>query len=197
MHLLMCERFCAADAGDYSGCYALYLSAADDIAQHSSDEDIRGILDKAKADVLQLSNPTEQAWGLRVAFDQIKDLRREAVRTPIAAEGRSTSAEAAAPAAASDAAAANAGLSMNDEERERAEKAARKVMHVCREVHETEAAYVADLQTIIHIFMHPARPHVRNSGQPLLRGWRRVGSRPHDLTTWPPGRPARPVHSHR
>ena len=65
-----------ADAGDYSGCYETYLAAANEIVQHSNDEDIRGILDKAKADVLQLSNPTEQAWVLRVAFDQIKDRGR-------------------------------------------------------------------------------------------------------------------------
>ena len=66
----------AADAGDYSGCYETYLAAANEIVQHSNDEDIRGILNKAMADVLQLSNPTEQAWGLRVAFDQIKDRGR-------------------------------------------------------------------------------------------------------------------------
>jgi hypothetical protein len=61
-HLLMCVAR-AADSGDYSGCYETYLAAANEVAQHSNDEDIRGILDKAKADVLQLSNPTEQAWA--------------------------------------------------------------------------------------------------------------------------------------
>ena len=57
----------AADAGDYSGCYETYLAAANEIVQHSNDEDIRGILNKAMADVLQLSNPTEQAEGSEAA----------------------------------------------------------------------------------------------------------------------------------
>ena len=60
--------------------------------------------------------------------------------------------------------AAAAGLS-SAEDKEKVAKSAKKVMHVCREVHETEAAYVADLQTIIHIFMHPANPRVNKSAQ--------------------------------
>ena len=159
--------FCAADAGDYSGCYETYLAAADEITQHSSDEDIRGILDKAKADVLQLSNPTEQAWGLRVAFDQIKDRGRHG-------EVAGAAAPVAVPAASMDLVAASAGPSMSAEDKEKAVKAATKVMFVCREVHETEAAYVADLQTIIHIFMHPASPRVRTPGRPF---WRRCSVR--------------------
>ena len=156
-----------ADAGDYSGCYETYLAAANEIVQHSNDEDIRGILDKAKADVLQLSNPTEQAWGLRVAFDQIKDRGR-------LGEGGSAAAPVTVPAAAMDLAVASAGPSMSA-----------KVMFVCREVHETEAAYVEDLKTIIHIFMNPASPRVRIPGRPLLRPrpMRLAGSAPSALAT--------------
>ena len=161
-----------ADAGDYSGCYEMYLAAANEIVQHSNDEDIRGILDKAKADVLQLSNPTEQAWGLRVAFDQIKDRGRRG-------EGGGAAAPVAVPAAAMDLAVASAGPSMSA-----------KVMFVCREVYETEAAYVEDLKTIIHIFMNPARPRVRIPGRPLLRRrpMRLAGSAPSALATPTPGR---------
>jgi hypothetical protein len=160
-HLLMCVAR-AADSGDYSGCYETYLAAANEVAQHSNDEDIRGILDKAKADVLQLSNPTEQAWGLRVAFDQIKDRGRHG-------EGGGAAAPVTVPAAAMDLAVASAGPSMSAEDKEKAAKAATKVMFVCREVYETEESYVADLQTIIHIFMQPASPRVRTPGRPLLR----------------------------
>ena len=167
-----------ADAGDYSGCYETYLAAANEIVQHSNDEDIRGILDKAKADVLQLSNPTEQAWGLRVAFDQIKDRGR-------LGEGGSAAAPVTVPAAAMDLAVASAGPSMSAEDKEKAVKAATKVMFVCREVHETEAAYVEDLKTIIHIFMNPASPRVRIPGRPLLRRrpMRLAGSAPSALAT--------------
>jgi hypothetical protein len=58
---------------------------------------------------------------------------------------------------------------MSAEDKEKAAKAATKVMFVCREVYETEESYVADLQTIIHIFMQPASPRVRTPGRPLLR----------------------------
>ena len=40
-----------------------------------------------------------------------------------------------------------------------------KVLFVCREVYETEAAYVKDLQTIITIFKHPVSPRVRTPGR--------------------------------
>ena len=145
----------AADAGDYSGCYETYLAAANEIIQHSNDEDIRGILNKAMADVLQLSNPTGQAWGLRVAFDQIKDRGRHGM-------GSHATVPAAAASPAKSAAVASAGPSTSGEE----EKAvSTKVLFVCREVYETEAAYVKDLQTMIRIFKQPVSPRVRTPGR--------------------------------
>ena len=115
----------AADAGDYSGCYETYLAAANEIVQHSNDEDIRGILNKAMADVLQLSNPTEQAWGLRVAFDQIKDRGRHGM-------GSHATAPAAAASPAKSAAVASAGPSTSAEEKEKADKKRRQTSHAQR-----------------------------------------------------------------
>ena len=168
----------AADAGDYSGCYETYLAAASEIIQHSNDEDIRGILNKAMADVLQLSNPTEQAWGLRVAFDQIKDRGRHGM-------GSHATVPAAAASPAKSATVASAGPSTSGEEKEKA--VSTKVLFVCREVYETEAAYVKDLQTIITIFKHPVSPRVRPPGRPPCHCTRSYRGQPRGARSlaWP------------
>ena len=67
--------------------------------------------------------------------------------------GSHATAPAAAASPAKNAAVATAGPSTSAEDKEKAVNT--KVLFVCREVYETEAAYVKDLQTIIHIFMHP------------------------------------------
>ena len=176
----------AADAGDYSGCYETYLAAASEIIQHSNDEDIRGILNKAMADVLQLSNPTEQAWGLRVAFDQIKDRGRHGM-------GSHATAPAAAASPAKSAAVASAGPSTSAEEKEKA--VSTKVLFVCREVYETEAAYVKDLQTIITIFKHPVSPRVKPRAGTPATAPAPTGASHAALGAWPGHTLTGPAHS--
>ena len=76
--------------GDHAGCYKEYLSAAQMICERCVDDEIRKILEKAIKEAEEVGNSTEQAWGLRVAFDLIKDRGRVTL----------TAAPAAAPAAA-------------------------------------------------------------------------------------------------
>ena len=114
-----------------------------------------------------------QAWGLRVAFDLIKDRGR------VGPNGGSGTPRKGSSSGEDGASASGAGGPLDDKEREKKEKAAKQVVHVCTEIHQTEGGYVKDLQTIIKIFMQPAReqgvlgekdsPHIFSNVEDLLR----------------------------
>ena len=156
------------------------MAAAIEIAERTPDESIKSILVKVIDDTDQQTSPTDQAWALRVAFDLIKDRGRvnsgapapkssgtpstlkaqtAAATASVAAEAKPPAAVPAAkpPAAAASSSASSSAAGLSPEEREKREKAAKQVMHVCTEIQQTEAAYVSDLQTIITVFMYPAR----------------------------------------
>lgn len=91
---------------------------------------------------------------MRVAFDLIKDRGRAAAPRNITSVNTghfesSTSSCRFSSVQPDDAAA--------KEKAEKAAKAAKQVVHVCTEIHQTEGGYVRDLQTIIEVFMQPAR----------------------------------------
>ena len=122
-----------------------------------------------------LQTIARQAWGLRVAFDLIKDRGKGGgsgtPRGVSSAESSASSSSVGGSSAQLDDAAAK--------EKEKAAKAARQVVHVCTEIHQTEGGYVKDLQTIIKIFRQPAReqgvlgekdsPHIFSNIEDLLR----------------------------
>ena len=144
------------NSDDHAGCYKVYLDAATEIRDKHTAEDaeLREIVEKAITAAGALKNPTEQCWELRQCFDLIKDrgrgggagaTARLSSKTDSSAEGGMGRPTCAMGRAAEQA----------KEVRVKREKQDKQLVNTCKEIHQTEAAYVADLQTIVSAFMGP------------------------------------------
>ena len=101
-----------------------------------------------------LKNPTEQCWELRQCFDLIKQ------------RGRGGGAAATSCLSSEATCAVGRAAEQAKEVRVKREKQDKQLVNTCKEIHQTEKAFVADLQTVVSAFMGPAREQEVQAQEP-------------------------------